>query len=70
MREPCEFTRSPTIVGRGSCTSGPAEIMDEIHGKGLRSSQFGLKGFFFTRSLIARMWSGVVPQQPPTIATP
>ena len=29
LREPCEFTRSPTIVGAGSCTSGVAAIIDE-----------------------------------------
>ena len=29
FREPWEFTRSPTRVGRGSCTRGAAAIIDD-----------------------------------------
>ena len=32
LREPCEFTRSPTIVGAGSCTSGAAAIIEDTCG--------------------------------------
>ncbi len=68
MREPCELTRSPTSVGRGSCASGVAVIMLDTSA-GPRSGR-GPASRPPTRSTIARMWSGVVPQQPPTIETP
>jgi hypothetical protein len=68
LREPCEFTRSPTRVGRGSCTSGSAAIIDATCGG--RGSGRVDGGRPCTRSAIARMWSGVVPQQPPTMLTP
>ena len=67
-REPCEFTRSPTIVGAGSCASGVAVIM--LDTRGGPGSGRGAASRPPTRSTIARMWSGVVPQQPPTIVTP
>ena len=68
LREPCEFTRSPTIVGAGSCTSVVALIMLEtIGGPGSGRLPASRPA---TRSAIAAMWSGVVPQQPPTIDTP
>ena len=67
-REPCEFTRSPTIVGAGSCTSGSAAIIEEMCGG--RGAGRGAMACEAQRSWIARMWSGVVPQQPPTIETP
>ena len=67
LREPWELTRSPTRVGRGSCTSGVEVIIEETsigpgagRAAGTRPS---------TRSRIAAMCSGVVPQQPPTIPT-
>ena len=72
LREPCEFTRSPTIVGRGDWTSGVAAIIELTcagrrcgRGLGARPPVRSL-----TRSAIASMWAGVVPQQPPTIETP
>ena len=68
LREPWELTRSPTSVGRGSCTSGVAVIAEEtcgVRGAGRGAGVLGVQ-----RSLIARMWSGVVPQQPPTTVTP
>ena len=68
-RDPWEFTRSPTIAGRGSCSSGVAVIMLERWGA-QPSAGRGFASRPLTRSAIARMWSGVVPQQPPTIETP
>ena len=68
MREPCELTRSPTSVGRGSCTNGVAAIMLETR-RGAGSGRAGTVSRA-QRSRMAAMWSGVVPQQPPTIATP
>ena len=67
LREPCEFTRSPTSVGRGSWASGVAVIIEEtsvsrVAGRAATSRPP-------TRSTIALMWSGVVPQQPPTMDT-
>ncbi len=55
-------------VGRGSCTSGVAVIIEETCGA--PGSGRGPASRPPTRSTIARMWSGVVPQQPPTIETP
>jgi hypothetical protein len=67
LRDPWELTRSPTSVGRGSWTSGVAVIMLETCG-GLGSGRSpGTRPA--TRSASARMCSGVVPQQPPTIET-
>ena len=68
LREPCEFTRSPTIVGAGSCTSGAAAIMlDTCGGRGAGRALIECEP---QRSLIAAMCAGVVPQQPPTMPTP
>ena len=68
LREPCEFTRSPTIVGAGSCTSGVAVIIEETWmGRGAGRA-FGW--WCVQRSAIARMCSVVVPQQPPTMPRP
>ena len=53
LREPCELTRSPTIVGRGSCASGVAAIIEETcGGRGARRAADGVRSF--TRSAIAR----------------
>ena len=53
---------------RGSCTSGVEVIIEETSiGPGAGRSP-GTRPA--TRSRIARMWSGVVPQQPPTMPTP
>ncbi len=68
LREPCELTRSPTSVGRGSWTSGVAVIMLDTYGS--PAAGRGPTGLPPTFSAIARMWSGVVPQQPPTMPTP
>ena len=68
LREPCEFTRSPTRLGRGSCTSDVAVIIEERSGG--PAAGRGAAGFPPTRSTIAAMCSGVVPQQPPTTLMP
>ena len=68
LREPCEFTRSPIRVGRGSCTSGVAVIIEETSVARVSGRAFASRPP--TRSTIAAMWSGVVPQQPPTIEMP
>jgi len=68
-REPCELTRSPTIVGRGSWASAVALIIDDTRGAQPASARVG-RGFARrppTLSASTRMCSGVVPQQPPTI---
>ena len=62
------MTRSPTSVGRGSCTSGAAVIIDASRGEAASGRSTGSRPP--TRSTIAAMCSGVVPQQPPTIPTP
>ena len=68
LRDPCELTRSPTSVGRGSWTSGVAAIMLETWGGRLAGRSPGVRPR--ARSAIAAMCAGVVPQQPPTIETP
>ena len=68
LREPCELTRSPTRVGRGSWTRSVAVIIELTSGGGSVGRSPSL--WSLTRSAIARMWSGVVPQQPPTMPTP
>ena len=42
LREPCEFTRSPTRVGRGSCTRSVAVIIELTKRRRLRRSLAGL----------------------------
>jgi hypothetical protein len=63
------LTRSPTRVGRGSCTSGVEVIIEETS-IGPRAGRVEVARFSPTRARIARMWSGLVPQQPPTMPTP
>jgi hypothetical protein len=68
LREPCEFTRSPTMVGAGSWAIGVAVIIDDTCG--MRGAGRALGSWPPTRSTSAAMCSVVVPQQPPTIETP
>ena len=68
LREPCEFTRSPTSVGAGSWAIGVAVIIEETCGGRGAGRSPGPRPP--TRSTIAAMCSVVVPQQPPTIDTP
>ena len=68
LREPCVLSRSPIIIGAGSWRSATAVIPLETiqaprpgRGAGARDP---------TAAARARVCSGVVPQQPPTMFTP
>ncbi len=67
-REPWLLTRSPTSVGRGSCTRAVAAIMP-LSRAGRGAGRVG-GTTPATRSASTAMCSGVVPQQPPTMPTP
>ena len=68
LREPWVFTRSPMIIGDGSCRSVVAVMpLETDHGPRPDLAAGSRRPIAAT---MARMCSGVVPQQPPTILTP
>ena len=70
FRDPCALMRSPTINGRGCCSSATAVIAEAtdwlVSGCACRSAGVVLA----SASRSAVMCAGVEPQQPPTTLTP
>ncbi len=69
LRLPCVFTRSPTMVGRGSWPRSTVRMA--LATRGVRATGGCACGVTsFSAATMARMWSGVLPQHPPTTFGP